>query len=313
MSIDILRILPVDLRGVLSEISKGFEDTLEEINVRVNKPVILRVGGENGPSEIVTDYVVGQGNIKEMLGFISNFSMYAYEEEVREGYITIKGGHRVGISGKIVMDDEKVKTIKNISSINIRVARQIKGCADEIINNLMINGFENTLIISPPCKGKTTLLREMVRLLSDRYNYKLGLVDERGEIAACHMGIPQNDVGIRTDVMDGCKKDKGITMLVRSMSPEIVAVDELGNESDVKAIFMAGSYGRGILATIHGNSVKSVLNKGFMKELDKESFFKKFIVIGDNRMARIFDEKGNCDGKIYRLCGDNCRHNTDGF
>lgn len=311
---DILRILPLKMRESLYGIfDENVKKHLEEINIRINRPVILRLSDYNGRREILTDFMVTDEILKETVGYISNFSLYAYEDQVKEGFLTIKGGHRIGISGKTIMSGRDVKTIKNITSLNIRIARQIKGCANDVMENIMKSDFDNTLIISPPCMGKTTLLREMVRLLSDKYKYKIGLVDERGEIAACHMGIPQNDIGQRCDVMDGCKKDIGLMMLVRSMSPDIIAVDELGSESDIEAIKMAGNYGGKIIGTIHGNSITSIANKKFMKDLIEEKFFKNYIIIQKSRIAKIFDENGKCYDKDCRLFNDNIRNYTDGF
>lgn len=313
-NIEVLTILPINLRNELQKIIKGnLIEALEEINIRAGKPVILRLSNRNGKYDIVTEYMVSNGDIRETLGYISDFSMYAYEEEVREGFLTIRGGHRIGISGKVVMENGNIKTIKNITSLNIRIARQVKGCADEIMSAIMKEEFENTLIISPPCMGKTTLLREMVRLLSDRYKYKVGLVDERGEIAACHMGVPQNDIGLRTDVMDGCKKDKGIMMLIRSMSPDIIAIDELGGEKDVEAIYTAGNYGGRVIGTIHGKSIEVIVKKQFVDDVISNGFFKNYIVLQGDRTAKIFDGNGKCDGKVYRLYSDSTWNDSDRF
>ncbi len=304
----------MSIRHKMKEIMEKLQkNTLEEINIRINRPIILRISDIDGRREVLIDYNVTEEFIKETLGYISNFSMYAYEEEVREGFLTIRGGHRIGISGKTVMDGNVVKTIKNITSLNIRIARQVKGCADEVMDIIMKPAFENTLIISPPCMGKTTLLREMVRMLSDEYGYKLGLVDERGEIAACHMGVPQNDIGIRCDVMDGCRKDIGLMMLIRSMSPEIIAVDELGGREDIEAVRLAGSYGGKVLCTIHGDSLATVGNKRYLKELMDEKLFKYYIIIGRNRTARIFDGNGKCYDKVCRLYNNNTWDNNDGL
>ncbi len=311
---DILRILPVSIRDVLRDtILENSIEHLEEINIRVNKPLILKMSDVKGKNDLLTDIVISEQLLKEALGYISNFSMYAYEDEVREGFITIKGGHRIGITGKVVMEGNDIKTIKNISSLNIRIARQIKGCANEVLKEIMSGEIGNILIISPPCMGKTTLLREMVRVLSDRFRYKIGIVDERGEIAACHMGVPQNDIGQRCDVMDGCRKDKGIMMLVRSMSPDIIAVDELGGICDVEAVKMAGNYGGIVISTIHGNGISSIFEKKFMNDLLNDKFFKYFIVIGNNRIAKIYDKDGNCYGKDYRLFGSDTGNNIDGL
>ena len=304
---EILKILPLGLRRYMENIlERQSGKNIEEINLRTNKNVIIRFSSKGGREEMVTEYIIGESEMKEALGYMSNFSMYAYEEQVKAGFLTVRGGHRIGISGRVVVNEGEIRTIKNINSLNIRVAHEIKGCADRIMSCIMDDGFENTLIISPPCMGKTTLLREMIRQLSDNYKYKLGVIDERGEIAACFMGIPQNDVGIRTDVMDGCPKCSGISMMIRSMSPDIVAVDEIGTDEDVKALSMAGGFGGKILGTIHGNDIMDVVDKRFMNSAMEDKFFKNYIVLSmekdihnrDARIARIYDESRKLFGEI---------------
>lgn len=161
---------------------------------------LLKKGAENQA------VIVTPEDIKETMALVSNYSLYAYEDEIRQGYITIKGGHRVGIAGKTVLENERVKTIQYISFMNIRLSHQVKGCANQVLPYIINEGrLCHTLIISPPCCGKTTMLRDIIRQVSES-GQSVGVVDERSEIAACYLGIPQNELGIRTDVLDGCPK-----------------------------------------------------------------------------------------------------------
>ncbi|MBQ6814293.1 MAG: stage III sporulation protein AA [Lachnospiraceae bacterium] len=290
MSKSIVDVLPVGFRKYLSIINI---DGVEEIRLRADKNAILYFGGNEG--ELVTDYIVSLDDIKETLSYISMFSLYAYEDDIKEGFITIKGGHRVGLAGKIVRENGRIKTIGNISSINIRVSHEVKGCSRCVLPSITEdNKIFNTLIISPPGAGKTTLLRDVVRELSDTYKRKVSLVDERSEIAACYMGVPQNDVGIRTDVYDDCKKTEGLMLMIRAMSPQVVAVDEIGGLDDINSLIDASRCGCNIVATIHGDSIEDVMGKSFMSILDKDRLFSRFIVLSNDSARRIsvYDENG---------------------
>ena len=156
---------------------------------------------------------------KSMGTFISSYSLYAYEDEMKRGFITMQGGHRIGVAGQVVMDGGKVLSLSNIYFLNIRVAREKRGCAKDIIPYLIHrNNIYNTLFVSPPGIGKTTYLRDAIRILSngsDRlHGMKISIIDERSEIAACRQGIPQNDIGIRSDVLDGCLKSFGMLLML---------------------------------------------------------------------------------------------------
>jgi len=201
---------------------------VEEIRIRVGQPICIR----NHREEIFTKEKTNSEDIRRVLENFSNNSIYSVQDEINSGFITVQGGHRIGITGTCVFEKETIKNIKYISSLNIRVAREVKGCSNEILKRIMKNQkFENTLILSPPGCGKTTLIRDMIRQLSNGNNmsqaYQIGLVDERAEIAAMYKGIPQNEIGKRTDVMNHCKKEIGMKLLIRSMGPQIVATDEI--------------------------------------------------------------------------------------
>lgn len=238
---DIIRLFPQKIRAALEHAEFDMEH-LYEIRLRVNAPLILIYKGNEyflTKDGKLTKQMQGvcqieAKDLRETMEYVSNYSMYAFEEEIRQGFITIQGGHRVGIAGKTVLDGAKIKSLKYISYINLRLSHQIKGCASQLLPYVISKGNVcHTLIISPPMCGKTTLLRDLIRQVSDGNSYlpgkSVGVVDERSEIAGSYQGIPQNDLGIRTDILDCCPKAEGMMMLIRSMSPEVVAVDELGD------------------------------------------------------------------------------------
>lgn len=200
----------------------------EEIRIRVGQPICIR----NHKNEFFLSQSITSENMIRILENFSNNSIYSVQNEINSGFITIQGGHRIGITGTCVFENDTIKNIKYISSLNIRVAREVKNCSKNILMSIIQNReFDNTLILSPPGCGKTTLIRDIVRQLSDGSDYcnsyQVGLVDERAEIAAMYKGMPQNDIGKRTDVMNHCKKDVGIKMLIRSMGPQVIATDEI--------------------------------------------------------------------------------------
>ena len=225
---------------------------------RTFRKAVLCPEAEDGTDQEARSPVLAdQALIREILGIFSRHSLYAFEDEIRQGFLTIEGGHRVGIAGKAVAGENGLRTIKDISSLNIRLAHEKPGCGDPVLPWLYEDGqLRNTLILSPPGAGKTTLLRDVVRQVSNGNQYGPGLqtavVDERSELGACFKGVPQCDLGMRTDVLDGCPKAQGMLLLLRSMSPQVIAVDELGEETDRRALQKAAACGCGLLATLHG-------------------------------------------------------------
>lgn len=224
---EILGILPLHIRTIIKQAGINW-DELQEIRLRIQKPVILKYNAKtcylSEQGKITTRkeqlHIVTSQEIRQAMEYISSYSMYAYIEQLKQGFLTIRGGHRVGICGTVVMDHDKVKTIRHISGLNIRVAHEVKGCADILYSRCTRMGkLIPTLIISPPGCGKTTLLRDMIRKISDE-GQTVGVVDERSEIGACYQGVAQNDLGIQTDVMDACEKGQGMNMLIRSMAPD---------------------------------------------------------------------------------------------
>lgn len=257
------------------------EGRVQEIRIRAGCPIFVRVNGR----EVRLNGYADSRLIRELMELFANHSLYAYEEEIRQGFLTIEGGHRVGISGKVVLDGERLRTIKDISGLNIRLAHEWKGCADGVLPWLYQDGeIQNTMFISPPGGGKTTILREVIRRISDGNPYGKGMavsvVDERSEIGACLRGIPQCDLGQRTDIMDGCPKALGMTMMIRSMGPEVLAVDEIGTREDLRALRDAMRSGVKILVTVHGDSLEDVQKKPVLRDMVEERMFVRYVVLG---------------------------------
>ncbi len=282
-------------------------DKLYEIRLRVGRPLFLTYdGGECFLRQKGTDpYVVTQEDLKETLEYVTGYSLYAYEEEIRQGFISVQGGHRVGVTGKVILDDGKIRGMKYISCINVRLAHQIPGCAEEVMPYIQTEDWvAHTLIISPPRCGKTTLLRDIIRQLSNGREgisgLTVGVVDERCELAGCYQGVPQNDMGMRTDILDGCPKAEGMQMLIRSMSPSVVAVDELGKEEDFRAVESVIHCGCKLIATAHGNSLEDVLAQPFFQKLVEERVFERYILLGKRDRAGIIEGIYDGDGQICR-------------
>lgn len=300
---EIFRILPMKINNLVREML--LYKPLQEIRIKINKPLIVNISDK----EILIDYIVTQNDMKEILTKMSNYSLYAYEEEIRQGYITIKGGHRIGIAGECILSKGEVKTIRNISSINIRICREVIGSSEGLMKYISSkNRVYNTLIVSPPKCGKTTILRDITRNISygvkniGLEGKKVSVIDERSEIAACYNGIPQLDVGIRTDVLDSCFKKDGMIMAIRSLSPEVIICDEIGTEGDIEALNMAFNSGVNILITIHGYSIEDINNRKVFKELIENSILERVVVLsnryGVGTIEKIYsvNEKGdlNC-------------------
>ena len=263
----VLKIFPSRIRQALEQTELNMEN-LQEIRVRVGQPLLCVYRGREfflaGNGKLVEQeknpVTVSGEELLETVSYVARYSLYAFDEELRQGYITIPGGHRVGIAGKIVMEGEKIRSVRYISFLNVRLSHEKKGCADRVFPYLVKNGrFCHTLIISPPRCGKTTLLRDIIRQASNGNDLlsgqNVGVVDERSEIGGSYRGVPQNDLGIRTDVLDCCPKAEGMMMLVRSMAPDIVAVDEIGDYRDSRAIETVFHCGCRLLATVHGSSM----------------------------------------------------------
>ena len=285
---------------IKNEIKKYMQNlqSIEEIRLRTNKPIILK----NSDGNNILIHIVSKEELQNTFQKVCEHSIYSYQKQICEGFITIKGGHRVGITGSCVVENNKIININYISSLNFRIAREKKNSSNKILKYIIdANTIKNTLIVSKPGCGKTTILRDLVRKIStgiEEFKGKTcGIIDERGEIAAMYKGIPQNDIGILSDVIENSSKSDGVRMLIRSMCPDIIVCDEIGKKEDIDAIDYAMCSGVKGIFTIHGNSLNELyLNKEINNLLEK-SLIEIIIILDDKKRGEI--------KKVYSLNKEN--------
>lgn len=253
---EILRLFPNEMRQVIETKIGNRWDFLQEIRIRLFQPIEFIFDRQ---IEWITHVKPSKHDGVYIVNQLSEFSLYRMTDELREGYITIEGGHRVGIAGRVNTIGGSVKALQYITFFNIRIAKQKIGVANAIIPYIFKEKYLNTLLVGAPQTGKTTLIRDTTRLISSGWGkvpaQKVGVIDERSEIAASINGIPQLDLGTRTDVMDACPKAEGMMMMIRSMSPDVLVVDEIGSADDINALIEAINTGVTVICTIHGQSL----------------------------------------------------------
>lgn len=308
---EVLDMFPEHMRGNWETVA-GYADNLQEIRLRVGRPVTVLIGQKEWFVDVAGKLVdmppqsaaCKQEEVEALLKHLCRYSVYAFADEIRQGFLTIQGGHRVGLAGQVILeDDNTIRNLKYIRYLNIRIAHELIGVSDTLLPSLYDSRgvFYNTLLISPPGCGKTTMLRDLVRNVSNGNTYGKGMnvsvVDERSEIAGSYLGVAQNDVGIRTDVLDGCPKREGMMMLIRSMAPQVLAVDELGGDSDIQALQMASGCGCKLLATVHGSSLNGIKNKKYMRNVILDRLFDRYLVLtrknGCCEVEGIYDGDGS--------------------
>jgi len=284
----IMPLLPAEIRDIVARLPDAVRSGLDEIRIRSGRP--LEIGHARGAGfataaggltdDPLSAYAPGDEVCRLLLERLTNHSLYAMEEELRRGYITVPGGHRVGLAGRTVLERGSVRGIRDIGGFNIRIAREVRGAGDAILPRL-VNAtgcmLHPTLVVAPPQQGKTTLVRDLARSVSAGrwpsrrggigHGRKVGIVDERSEIAACVRGVPSFDVGPRTDVLDACPKAEGMMMMLRSLSPELLVVDEIGRPEDTEAILEAAHAGVAVLATAHAAGLSDARGRPQLRKL----------------------------------------------
>ncbi len=299
----LITVFPTSIRPRMRKINW---DGLEEIRVRIGWPVELIYGNHN---EWLGNYdsMIDRQCLDEMLNYITGYSIYAMEEELKQGYITFSGGHRIGITGHATYEalrdtkEPQITNIIDIGGLNIRIAHERKDCSKQIIPHLRCGeSIYNTIFFAAPGVGKTTYLRDAIRILSNgdevHSGLKICVVDERSEIAACVNGKAQNDLGKRTDVLDACPKEIGMKMLLRSMSPEVIAVDELGKEEEFELLEQMRCSGVKILGTMHAGDMEQVLRNPMIRSCIETGAIQRFVELirlsSGQRSFCIYDGQG---------------------
>lgn len=309
----IFQLLPSVIQHMLSRLPFTLLNGLEEIRIRERRPLEVIARGESRfvtPKGMLADshmeaYQPTREDCLQLLDLLTNHSVYSFEEELRRGFVTVAGGHRVGLAGRTVLEHGHVKHFRDITGFNIRIARECKDAGIVILPYLLdipAGTIHHTLVVSPPLQGKTTLIRDLCRLLSygdwrAKRGFKVGIVDERSEIAACVKGVPAFDVGPRTDVLDGCPKAEGMMMMIRSMSPDVLVVDEIGRSEDAYAIHEALHAGIRVIATAHGAGLEDAQKRPIMRQLLADRVFQRIVIIrksAEGFKYHVFNEEGTC-------------------
>ncbi len=309
---EVIPYLSPTVKALLHKARANIFEGLEEVRMRTLKPLVLRMGDSDftitSRGEVTGNlnegYIISEEDVFRTIASISDNSLYAFEEEIRRGFITIPGGHRVGLAGQVIMQNYDVKSIKDFSGICIRVAREKKGCAASLLSEVCNHKGQvnSSLIVSPPRCGKTTILRDLARLLSTGTGscnpHNVVIIDERSELAGSYKGVAQLDVGIRTDVLDSCPKALGMIMAIRSLSPQVIITDEIGRKEDIEAIYECINAGVTVISSIHAQNVAELKARPLINNLIQRGAFRVGVILSRKKGPGTVEDIVRWDGNV---------------
>lgn len=296
---EVVQNLPNEVQAYLYDLPVSLQTTVKEISLRVQKPItIVTFNGnyfpklEGGYTKHlpIKPYILSSEMLFECVKVLTEYSLHSYKNDINAGFFTIKGGHRIGVVGSCIYDEinpKKIKSVNQISSLNIRIARQVKGVATSLVKQIFEDGIGSTLIVGAPATGKTTLLRDISCCISNIYSSKVAIIDERGELASVYQGVPQNDVGVLTDVYDGYKKGDGMNFAIKTMSPDVILIDEVSTQSDMDSIRFSLNSGVAVIATTHAKNERELFAKKPIYRLLCEGAFENIIYLNSKNSYKI--------------------------